>query len=108
MTRSDVQLMLDVKAGDEQSFELLLQRYRRPLVNFLFRMVRARGRGGRFGAGSIFKSVSRTEGLRAERQVHDVAFPDRDKSGPEFGAGQPASTDGNFPGRAGDGGCGRR
>jgi len=34
--------MLDVKAGDEQSFELLLQRYRTPLVNFLFRMVRNR------------------------------------------------------------------
>src|SRR5260370_9784923 len=42
MTRSDVQLMLDVKAGDEQSFELLLQRYRSPLVNFLYRMVRNR------------------------------------------------------------------
>ena len=42
MSRTDVQLMLDVKAGDEQSFELLLQRYRTPLVNFLFRMVRNR------------------------------------------------------------------
>jgi RNA polymerase sigma-70 factor, ECF subfamily len=42
MTRSDVQLMLDVKAGDEQSFELLLHRYRTPLVNFLYRMVRSR------------------------------------------------------------------
>jgi len=42
MTRSDVQLMLDVKAGDEKSFELLLQRYRTPLVNFLYRMVRSR------------------------------------------------------------------
>jgi len=40
MTRSDVQLMLDVRAGDEASFDLLLQRYRRPLVNFLHRMVR--------------------------------------------------------------------
>ena len=40
MTRSDVQLMLDVKAGDEESFDLLLERYRTPLVNFLFRMVR--------------------------------------------------------------------
>jgi RNA polymerase sigma-70 factor (ECF subfamily) len=40
MTRSDVQLMLDVKAGDEASFDLLLQKYRRPLVNFLYRMVR--------------------------------------------------------------------
>src|ERR1700739_5181619 len=42
MARSDVQLMLDVKAGDEQSFALLLHRYRSPLVNFLFRMVKNR------------------------------------------------------------------
>src|SRR6267142_5912699 len=42
MTRSDVQLMVDVKSGDERSFELLLQRYRTPLVNFLYRMVRSR------------------------------------------------------------------
>lgn len=40
MARSDVQLMLDVKAGDELSFELLLRKYRTPLVNFLYRMVR--------------------------------------------------------------------
>jgi RNA polymerase sigma-70 factor (ECF subfamily) len=40
MTRTDVQLMLDVKAGDEASFDLLLQKYRLPLVNFLYRMVR--------------------------------------------------------------------
>ncbi len=42
MVRTDVQLMLDVKSGDEASFELLLHRYRTPLVNFLFRMVRNR------------------------------------------------------------------
>ena len=40
MVRSDVQLMLSVKQGDEGSFELLLQRYRRPLCHFLNRMVR--------------------------------------------------------------------
>ncbi|MFZ0641404.1 MAG: sigma-70 family RNA polymerase sigma factor [Candidatus Acidiferrales bacterium] len=40
MARSDVQLMLDVKAGDELSFELLLKKYRTPLVNFLHRMVK--------------------------------------------------------------------
>ncbi len=40
MTTSDVQLMLDVKAGDEASFDLLLRRYRIPVVNFLCRMVR--------------------------------------------------------------------
>ena len=32
--------MLDVKAGDEASFDFLLQKYRSPLVNFLNRMVR--------------------------------------------------------------------
>ncbi len=42
MARSDVQLMLDVKAGDNESFELLLQKYRSPLVNFLGRMVHDR------------------------------------------------------------------
>ncbi len=42
MARSDVQLMLDVKAGDEESFDLLLHKYRSPLVNFLGRMVHDR------------------------------------------------------------------
>src|SRR5207253_10211905 len=45
MARSDVQLMLDVQAGDEQSFALLLHRYRTPLVNFLYRTVRNREQG---------------------------------------------------------------
>ncbi len=40
MAPTDVQLMLDVKAGDEESFELLLRKYRTPLVNFLYRTVR--------------------------------------------------------------------
>jgi len=40
MARSDVQLMLGVKAGDEASFELLLARYRTPLIHFLGRMVK--------------------------------------------------------------------
>jgi RNA polymerase sigma-70 factor (ECF subfamily) len=34
--------MLDVKSGDAGSFELLLQKYRIPVVNFLYRMVRDR------------------------------------------------------------------
>jgi RNA polymerase sigma-70 factor, ECF subfamily len=42
MARSDVQLMLDVKAGDPSSFDFLLTKYRSPLVNFLYRMVRDR------------------------------------------------------------------
>ena len=35
----DAQLMLRVRAGDETSFALLLERHRRPVVHFLYRMV---------------------------------------------------------------------
>jgi RNA polymerase sigma-70 factor (ECF subfamily) len=35
----DAQLMLRVKEGDSCSFELLLERHRRPLINYLHRMV---------------------------------------------------------------------
>jgi RNA polymerase sigma-70 factor (ECF subfamily) len=35
---SDAQIMLQVKAGDDSAFEYLVQKYRRPMVNFMFRM----------------------------------------------------------------------
>ena len=40
MARTDVQLILDVKAWDEQSFELFCPQVQDSLVNFLYRMVR--------------------------------------------------------------------
>ncbi|HYL10813.1 MAG TPA: RNA polymerase sigma factor [Candidatus Acidoferrales bacterium] len=58
MARSDVQLMLDVKSGDAGSFELLLQKYRIPLVNFLYRMVRDRA-GAEDLAQEVFLRVYR-------------------------------------------------
>lgn len=36
---TDAQLMLNVKAGDEAAFELLLAKYRTPVVKFVYRMV---------------------------------------------------------------------
>ncbi|HVB35446.1 MAG TPA: sigma-70 family RNA polymerase sigma factor [Patescibacteria group bacterium] len=42
MASTDVELMLGVKAGDETCFEHLLEKYRTPLVGFLYRMVRDR------------------------------------------------------------------
>lgn len=36
-TTSDVELMLKVKRGDRESFGLLVQRYRKPLINFIYR-----------------------------------------------------------------------
>ncbi len=42
MARTDVQLMLGVKEGDATAFELLLARYRSPVINFLYRMLQNR------------------------------------------------------------------
>jgi len=35
---SDAQVMLRVKEGDEAAFDYLVQKYRRPIVNFMYRM----------------------------------------------------------------------
>jgi RNA polymerase sigma-70 factor, ECF subfamily len=37
--RTDAEIMLQVKAGDDSAFEYLVQKYRRPMVSFMFRMV---------------------------------------------------------------------
>jgi RNA polymerase sigma-70 factor, ECF subfamily len=37
---SDAEVMLRVKAGDEAAFDFLVQKYRRPLVSFMYRMAR--------------------------------------------------------------------
>jgi RNA polymerase sigma-70 factor (ECF subfamily) len=39
----DAQLMLRVKEGDEASFETLLEKYRTPVVSYLYRMVQNQG-----------------------------------------------------------------
>ena len=43
ITGTDAELMLRVKEGDESSFVGLLLRYRKPLVNYLYRMVQNAG-----------------------------------------------------------------
>jgi RNA polymerase sigma-70 factor, ECF subfamily len=35
---TDAQIMLRVKAGDDSAFEFLVQKYRRPMVSFMYRM----------------------------------------------------------------------
>jgi RNA polymerase sigma-70 factor, ECF subfamily len=37
---SDAQVMLRVKAGDQSSFDYLVQKYRRPMISFMYRMAR--------------------------------------------------------------------
>src|ERR1700676_1793526 len=72
MARTDVQLMLDVKAGDEQSFALLLHRYRTPLVNFLYRMVRNREQAEDL-AQEVFIRVYRARAEEGDERPLDVA-----------------------------------
>jgi RNA polymerase sigma-70 factor (ECF subfamily) len=36
--QTDADVMLRVKAGDESAFDYLVQKYRRPMVNFMYRM----------------------------------------------------------------------
>jgi RNA polymerase sigma-70 factor (ECF subfamily) len=38
--QSDADIMLRVKAGDQSAFEYLVQKYRRPMVSFMYRMAR--------------------------------------------------------------------
>jgi RNA polymerase sigma-70 factor (ECF subfamily) len=38
-TLSDAELMLRVRAGDDSCFDYLIQKYRRPIMHFMFRMV---------------------------------------------------------------------
>ena len=42
-TISDVELMLKVKRGDREAFGLLVHRYRKPLINFIYRFTTNRG-----------------------------------------------------------------
>jgi RNA polymerase sigma-70 factor (ECF subfamily) len=39
----DAQIMLRVKAGDDAAFDYLVQKYRRPIVHFMYRTTRAEG-----------------------------------------------------------------
>lgn len=40
---SDTELMLQVQAGDDSAFDLLVHKFRQPMVNFMYRMARNQG-----------------------------------------------------------------
>jgi len=39
-SQTDADVMLRVKAGDQSAFEYLVQKYRRPMISFMYRMAR--------------------------------------------------------------------
>src|SRR6202163_1899395 len=57
----DAELMLRVKNGDSASFGLLLEKYRLPVIHFLFRMVQNHGISEELGQ-EVFLRVYRSRG----------------------------------------------
>ena len=54
---TDADVMLRVKAGDDAAFEYLVQKYRRPMVNFMYRMAHNAAAAEDLGAGSFFAGI---------------------------------------------------
>jgi hypothetical protein len=65
---SDAQIMLRVKAGDQQAFDYLVQKYRRPLVSFMYRMARNAAAAEDL-AQEVLLRVYRSRGCTASRRT---------------------------------------
>src|SRR6266481_8480666 len=76
---SDVDVMLRVKTGDESAFAYLVQKYRRPMVGFMYRLCHNPSTAEEL-AQEVFLRVYRSRTSIA-RQVHDLALPHRDQPG---------------------------
>jgi len=65
-TLSDAEVMLRVKAGDDQAFNYLVEKYRRPIVSFMYRMAHNSAVAEEL-AQEVFLRVYRSrEGYKAE------------------------------------------
>ena len=73
---TDAEVMLRVKAGDDSAFEYLVQKYRRPMVNFMYRMAHNAAAAEDSSAGSFSAGVPVACWLRSQRKVHDLVIPD--------------------------------
>ena len=74
--------MLRVKAGDQSAFEFLVQKYRRPLVSFMYRMARNTAAAEDL-AQEVFAGLPLAPELRSQREVYNLALPHRHQSGGE-------------------------
>ncbi len=63
---ADEALLRAYQAGEDQAFELLLDRYRRPLFNFLLRSVRDRGRAEELYQDVWMRVIERCDEFRGD------------------------------------------
>jgi RNA polymerase sigma-70 factor (ECF subfamily) len=65
-TLTDAEIMLKVKAGDDSAFSVLIEKYRRPIISFMYRMVHNQAVAEEL-AQEVFLRVYRSrEGYEAE------------------------------------------
>ena len=62
---SDAEVMLRVATGDTEAFDYLVQKYRRPMVSFMYRMARNRPLPRIWRRKFFYASIARAE-LRGE------------------------------------------
>ena len=75
--------MLRVKAGDDSAFDYLVQKYRRPMVNFMYRTAH-NSAGAEDLAQEVFLRVYRSrESYEASAKFTHLAVSHRDQSGGE-------------------------
>ena len=73
--------MLRAKTGDQAAFDYLVQKYRRPMVSFMYRMSRNSAVAEDL-AQEVFLRVYRSrESYEASAKVYDLALSHRDESG---------------------------
>jgi len=84
----DARLMLAFRAGDRAAFETLFQRHTPPLVNFLARMVRDRGRAEELAQEVFIRIYNARERYEAKARfstwmfgiAHNLALNDLDRA----------------------------
>jgi RNA polymerase sigma-70 factor (ECF subfamily) len=99
---TDAEIMLQVKSGDDSAFNYLIEKYRRAIISFMYRMVHNSAVAEELCAGSLPARVSLARKLHRRCEVHHVAVSHRDQPGGQPRARYQARTSGDEeePGRA--------
>ena len=71
----DADLMLRLKAGELDCFEVLMNKYRRQMVHFMFRMVHNQAVAEEMAQEVFPAGISRAGNIPRRGQVYDVALP---------------------------------
>ena len=80
---SDAEVMLRAKAGDQSAFDYLVQKYRRPMISFMYRMARNSAAAEDLAQEVFLTGLSLAPDLRGECEIYDLALSNCDQPGRE-------------------------